>query len=349
MDFFQTWFISLKEHGGMVIIMIRKIADRVVNGNDTNWAMNINSFDWVPGVGLYGIFGAYKKTGDKKYFDFLIDWAEKHLDEAYKKQTINSVAPMLTIAELYNITKNEKYYKVCTDLAEYVTKTAPVTSEGGLEHTVTEPGAGFAEQMWADTLFMACLFLAKFGKHAEKEEYVKFAQNQLLIHLKALRDEKTGLFYHGYSCIYKNHLSGIKWGRANAWIIFSATEILKTAPDFDGADFVKEAIGAQIKALKPLQRKSGGFGTILDDSDSYDEISATAGIAAGIRAAAELGIADEPQMYENAVNAVKSAVDKTGTVTGVSSGTPIMKDAQAYKNIICEPTLYGQALAILAM
>ena len=58
MDFFQTWFISLKEHGGMVIIMIRKIADRVVNGNDTNWAMNINSFDWVPGVGLYGIFGA---------------------------------------------------------------------------------------------------------------------------------------------------------------------------------------------------------------------------------------------------------------------------------------------------
>ena len=42
----------------MVIIMIRKIADRVVNGNDTNWAMNINSFDWVPGVGLYGIFGA---------------------------------------------------------------------------------------------------------------------------------------------------------------------------------------------------------------------------------------------------------------------------------------------------
>ena len=68
-----------------------------------------------------------------------------------------------------------------------------------------------------------------------------------------------------------------------------------------------------------------------------------------MRAAAELGIADEPQMYENAVKAVESAVDETGTVTGVSSGTPIMKDAQAYKNIICEPTLYGQALAILAM
>ena len=329
--------------------LIKKIADRMTDGNDTCWAMNIESFDWVPGVGLYGIFNAYKKTGDKKYFDFLTGWAKRHLNEAYNKITVNSAAPMLTIAEMYNITKNDEYYKVCTDLAEYIVREAPRTTDGGLEHTVTEHVEAFSQQMWADTLFMACLFLVKFGIYADKREYVDFAAEQLKIHLKFLADTETGLYFHGYSCIYKNHLSGILWGRAHAWIIYSATEIMKCAGDFEDIEYVKTAVKNHIRALKNVQRSSGAFTTILNDSQSYEEISATAGIAAGIKNAVELGITDEEEMYIKAAAAVKAAVNNNGEVEKVSTGTPIMPDADAYKNIPIEVTLYGQGLAVLAL
>ena len=38
--------------------LIERLADRMVYGGDADWAMNIGQFDWVPGVGLYGIWHA---------------------------------------------------------------------------------------------------------------------------------------------------------------------------------------------------------------------------------------------------------------------------------------------------
>ncbi len=330
--------------------MIEKIADRMINGNDTTWEMNIDAFDWNPGVGLYGIWNAYKKTGEQRYFDFLTKWFDKHLREAYKQITINSVAPLLTAAEMYHETGNEDYYKVCCDLADYVTQKAPLTSAGGLEHTVTEKVEGFAEQMWADTLFMACLFAAKFGVYSGRKEYCDFAVKQLKTHLKYLCDNETGLFFHGYSCITKDHLSGVHWGRANAWIIYSSCEIMETLGDFDGIDEVKAYVKRHADALRRVQRATGGFATVLDCEDSYTETSAAAGIAAGLKKAEKLGIcADVKDMYEKTAELVKASVNENGEVMHVSTGTPIMKDVHAYMDIPCRPTLYGQALSILAL
>ncbi|MEG2670131.1 MAG: glycoside hydrolase family 88 protein, partial [Oscillospiraceae bacterium] len=154
--------------------MIRKITDRIVYGKDVDWAMNIEKFDWIPGVGLYGIFNAYRATGEEKYLEFLNEWANRHLQEAYTKKTINSTAPLLTIVELYDETNKEEYLKVCTDIANWIINEAPLTCEGGLEHTVTEVGDGFSQQIWADTLFMVCLFLVKLGKISKQQKYINF-------------------------------------------------------------------------------------------------------------------------------------------------------------------------------
>ena len=52
---------------------IEKIADRMIFGGDTVWGMNIQGFDWVPGVGLYGIWKAWEVTRQEKYLNFLKD------------------------------------------------------------------------------------------------------------------------------------------------------------------------------------------------------------------------------------------------------------------------------------
>lgn len=329
--------------------LIEAIADRMVYGSDTTWAMNIHSFDWVPGVGLYGIYQAYEKTGKQAYLDFLEQWAARHLKEAGAHRTINSSAPLLTIFELYQITKKNEYLQACVEGAQYLVNDAPLTREGGLEHTVTEAVEGFREQLWADTLFMACIFLAKMGSVDGK--YLDFALNQLKIHHAHLFDEQTGLCFHGWNCEAQNHMSAVYWGRANAWVLYSTMAILNIVGDFAGRKEIEANIQKHVSALKQIQRSDGGFSTVLNHMDSYVEISATAGIAAGAKLAYDAGIvgADGMELYARAKDAVSAAVAPDGVVTGVSSGTPVMKTVEEYKQIEIRPTLYGQGLAILCL
>lgn len=332
-------------------MMLEKAADRVVYGKDTTWGMDMEHFDWGPGVGLYGIWKAWQATGREAYLQYLTGWADRHGKEAAELRTINSTAPCLTIWELYRLTGNEAYRKICLEAAEYLVKEAPLTVDGGLEHTVTEHVPGMKEQMWADTLFMACIFLAKAGRDENKKEYTEFASGQLVLHYQYLWDEEKGLFYHAWNGSLRNHMSAVHWGRANAWILLSTLEILRELPEFEGRDSVIAVMKKHMKALCGLQRKNGMFGTVLDDASSYDEISASAGIACGLKLAAELGFAgpEEEKAAALALTALPSYIGAEGDVACVSTGTPVMADAQAYKAIPYEVTLYGQALMIMAL
>ncbi len=330
--------------------LIERITDRVIEGNDRSWAMDIDRFDWGPGVGLAGIWRAYEVTGQKRYLDFLIQWVDTHGKEAYSQKTVNSTAPLLTILELYTMTGNETYGKLCDDMASYVLNEAPLTVDGGLEHTVTED-ATFSEQMWADTLFMVCIFMARYGRRRGRKDCMDFAARQLKLHYRYLWNEEAGLFYHGWSGKERNHLSGIFWGRANAWIIYSTVEILNEIPEFEGRDEVITILKKHVEGLARCQREDGLFGTILDDLSAYEEISASAGIACGILRGVKSGYLDEEkrEMALRATVRFSEYVSPSGEVLGVSGGTPIMKDAKAYKEIERTPTLYGQALMCFAL
>ena len=330
--------------------LIEKITDRIVYGTDEDWAMNIQKFDWVPGVGLVGILKAYEVTGKKEYLDFLIRWAKVHGSEAYSQKTVNSTAPLITILELYRITGEKAYGKICSDIAEYILHEAPMTVDGGLEHTVTED-ASFSDQMWADTLFMVCIFMARYGRMTGMPQYSDFAVNQLKLHYRYLWDEEKHLFYHGWDGKNRNHLSGICWGRANAWIICSTVEILDAVPEFEGREEIICRLRKHAEGLARCQRKDGLFSTILDDPDSYEELSASAGIACGILRGIKAGYVDQGER-ETALKACgqfSRYISDSGEVLGVSGGTPIMENAQAYRDIPRMATLYGQALMCLAL
>ncbi|MBR0277719.1 MAG: glycoside hydrolase family 88 protein, partial [Clostridia bacterium] len=82
-----------------------------------------------------------------------------------------------------------------------------------------------------------------------------------------------------------------------------------------------------------------------------EEASATAGIIAGIKQAVILGIIEEDYLgiYEKGLDYILSVISQKGEVNEVSFGTPVLKSAEEYKNIICVPTLYGQGLAAIAI
>lgn len=328
---------------------ITSVADRVVFGKDAAGSiMNIHRFDWVEGVGLYGVLRAYETLRDEKYRIFLNDWIDKHKDEAEILKTVNSTAPMMSILDF----TGDKELSLCRRIADYIIEEAPRLQNGALEHTVTNEGVNFTGQMWADTLFMVCIFLAKLGKVTGEQKYTEEAVRQLRLHHRYLKDSKTGLFFHGYSEAEDSHLSAARWARANAWITISTVEMLELLSDnFEGRDEILSSLQEQVAAYQGYQREDGRFYTVLDRSDGYTEASATAGIAYGIRRGVKDGYIEE--QYLNiavaAEQAVIAQIDADGAVQGVSGGTPIMPTIEDYHTIEVLPTLYGQALTLLML
>ncbi len=330
---------------------ITDIVNRVVYGKDTSWMMDAERFDWNPGVFLAGAAAAYDKYGDAQILNYLTGWADRHMDEAYGQHTVNSTAPLIMLLELYRITGDEKYISVCDDIAEQIITKAPLTADGGLEHTVTED-AEFKNQMWADTLFMAVLFIARYGRLTDKDEYTRFAAEQLRLHHRFLRDDKSGLFFHGWNGDTRSHMSGVRWARANAWVVLASVLILNELPeDIYGRSDVTASLNALIKALSECQDENGGFHTVLDRSESYIETSASAGIAAGIFCGVSSGIIDKQYLpaAKKAAEFVKTQIKADGSVDNVSGGTPVLESTEAYFEVARGSALYGQGLALFML
>ena len=108
---------------------------------------------------------------------------------------------------------------------------------------------------------------------------------------------------------------------------------------------------AQVKALKKLQAPSGLWHTVLTDPGSYEEVSGSAAITAGILKGIRFGILDDSYLpcAEKAVRGILKNIDKDGTVLNVSGGTGMGMDAVSYTNILIAPMAYGQSLTILAL
>lgn len=329
--------------------LIKKIANRTITQNDDDWGMNVNKWDWAPGVGMYGISRAYQTTGEEDIGVFIRDWIDKHIEHAYKVIVVNSIAPMLTVLEWYEHCGDEKYLKVCKDIAEWVINDAPRTCDGALEHTVTED-VDFGDQAWADTLFMAVLFVAKLGKLLNVEKYKEFAVLQIKTHYELLQDKSNGLFFHAWDGVRRDHLSGVYWARANAWVIATAVEIFELFDEFDGRDKLIKDMLLHVESLEKYQNDDGGFNTVLD-KDTCFESSATAGIAYAIKRGNRLGIIPDNylKIYNKALNIVVDNINDKGELENVSGGTAVQSSVEAYNAIPVYPALYGQGLAILLL
>lgn len=85
-----------------------------------------------------------------------------------------------------------------------------------------------------------------------------------------------------------------------------------------------------MSALKLLQTENGLWRTILDDEESYEEISASAGIAAA------LTLKGNPlhlKYVQKSIDGILAHVNPDGRVTDVSGGTAVMKDREGYCGI----------------
>lgn len=337
--------------------LIKIVNNRMMNIKNTSikedcpiGIIDFNLWEWPQGVGLYGMFKYYKETTDKKYLNFLIKWFEDRIAEGLPSKNVNTMAPMLTLAHIYEETGNPNYLELCKEWAEWIMKEMPRTKEDGLQHVVS--GWLNEGQLWDDTLFMTVLFLGKIGMILNNQKYKDEAYYQFLIHSKYLVDNNTGLWYHGWTFVRRDNFGKALWGRGNCWITVAIPEFIEIMDLEEYQErFLVNLLHQQIIALKKFQDSSGMWHTLIDDPDSYLETSATAGFAYGILKAVRLGFV--PEMYKKvglkAVDAVINKISHDGTVEGVSYGTGVSNNLKTYKEVAICPMAYGQSLTALML
>lgn len=308
---------------------IEEAIDRIVKKT-----MNMDlTWDWPCGVAYYGISDAYLNTGKKEYLDMLKERVDELIELGLPSVwTVNACAMGHCLVLLYKETKDKKYYDILMSKIDYIQHHALRFADNVLQHTVSAKN-DFPEQAWADTLFMAALLLLEVGVMEKDEEMINDALDQWYWHIKYLQNPSSGFYYHGYNNITKDHMSGIYWARANAWAAFTMSKVGEILPEaylYPKFMDVAGSLNEQLAALKTVQTENGLWRTVLDDEESYEEVSASAGIAAAML---NRGNPLHTKYINKAIKGLLANVSEDGKVMNVSAGTAVMRDLDGYRNI----------------
>ncbi len=290
------------------------------------------TWDWPCGVAYYGISEAYVATGKKEYLELMKARVDEYIELGLPSWTVNTCAMGHCLITLYEATGDEKYWKIALDKIDYLRNRALRFGKNVLQHTVSVNN-DFPEQAWADTLFMAAFFMLRVGIKLKDDEIINDALNNYFWHIKYLQDPATSFWYHGYNNINQDHMSGFYWARANAWAAYTMSQVGIRLPEcylYPPFMDIDCSLRDQLAALKSMQTEDGLWRTILDDNGSYEEVSASCGIAAAMTASKNPLYS---KYINKAIEGVAKNVTEDGRVLNVSGGTAVMKDREGYRNV----------------
>ncbi|MBI4790499.1 MAG: glycoside hydrolase family 88 protein [Chloroflexi bacterium] len=310
-----------------------------------SWGMNIDNWDWNPGVGVNAISAYYDFCQRQDILDYLSDWIQRNKHKAVKFQHVNKMTPFSIFPAMYRRTGEQYYLDTAVEYGAWIRRNSIRTQTGAFQH-----GGDLAEQMWADTVFMVVLFLARLGKLTGDKILAQEAAQQLSLHLQYLQDPATGVLFHGYFCADQNHKSGARWTRGNAWITLGAPLILGEIAELIPIPAeITQRYRRLVAGLQKFQAGNGLWHTVMDRPSFYQETSGSAGIACGILKSIHQRIIEAAYMpvVEKALEGILHKIDATGAVAGVSGGTPIMNAIEDYNELSRYPTLYGQGLTLM--
>lgn len=337
----------------------RRVCDALMKRYQPADLPPVGTLFYHQGVALSGMQNVYYLTGEKKYFNYIKDYVDSVIGEngevlGFEHELNTPDTPWLTwnalvmldhkqptilLYNLYDETGDEKYVKVIKKVAESM-HFWPVNQYGGYWHMMTQP-----YQMWMDGAYMAgplsVMYAARFGDTVLRERAI----NQILIMNRFMRDEKTGLYYHGWDDSKKEcwadpetGLSAHFWGRAVGWYAVAILDILDYIPsDHPAVPKLKE-IEVQLLTdlVKYQDKQTGMWYNVLDrvdDPRNWVESSCTNLFIYSYAKALRKGILDKTfkDVLEKAYSGVEEmlyddengnlVVDKVCIGTCIDSGT----------------------------
>lgn len=234
-------------------------------------------WDYVHGLVLTSIENLYQKTKDKKYYDYIKNYADATIDKdgiikSYKFDTYNidMVTAGRILFNLYETSKDERYLKVMQLLRKQIQE-QPRTESGGFWHKKTYPN-----QMWLDGLYMGEPFYTQYTvKYENGKNLDDIAKQFELIQLHAT-DPKTGLLYHGWDeskqMPWADKVTGCSpnfWSRSIGWYMMALVDVLDYFPkDHPKRQELITYLNTISNAVAKVQDKSGLWYQVTDKGGS---------------------------------------------------------------------------------
>ena len=284
---------------------------------------------YLHSVFLSGIEKVYVQNRKKEYGKYIKDYLERALDGNKRLNRVEGsfwCSPnSLDFRQLGNLlfriykeSEDERYLDSIKELVESLKTDYPKNSHGGFWHMKSQPN-----QMWLDGLYMVGPLCAKYGIITGKKEFCEMAVSQALLMYENMKDEKTGLLYHGWDDSFaaewadkKTGLSAEKWGRAMGWFTVAAVDILEAVgAEFSAYDKLLGYVKEIFKSLVKVQKESGYWCQVIDKPDAvgnWEETSGTCLIAYSMAKAVRLGLIEKEYIL-NSKKAYEAVIDSLKT------------------------------------
>jgi len=261
-------------------------------------------WNYEDGCVLMGCKQLYEATGERKYFDFIINYLDPLIDndgtiKNYEigKQNIDSFNCGKVLFIAYQETGNEKYRKAIDFLIKRL-MAHPRISSGNFWHKDIYPN-----QVWLDGLYMAQPFYMEYETRFNNKENYNDILNQFENVRKYMFNEEKGLYYHGYDDAriqpWADKATGRSknfWLRSQGWYIMSLVDTIDAMSKeiYEHyrrlCELFKEAV---LGILKYQDEKTKLFYQVVDHPEAegnYTETSGSAMIAYSIMKACRMGI-----------------------------------------------------------
>ena len=297
-----------------------------------------NKWNYIDGCMITGILERYEITGEARFLDFADRFLSGFVEEDGRIRTydpeeysLDNVNPAKNLFPLYDLTGKEKYRKAI-ELVRSQLSTMPRTPEGNFWHKLIYPN-----QVWLDGIYMALPFYMEYEKRFDAQKDCQEICQQIARVEARMRDQKTGLYYHGYDASRKMYwadpdtgCSPNFWLRAEGWFILGLVDVLEIMKDLPmGAESVhlQHMLLDLAKALSKYQDPSGLWYQLIalpELAGNYLETSGTALISAALLKAVRLGFlpesfraVGEKAFYGIVDHRLTKNADGTPCVTGI--------------------------------
>lgn len=227
-----------------------------------------------------------------------------------ESSAVNGAANGEAVLWAARATGDPRYHQAAEWQRYWLLEHAPRTDDGTLYHLTN------ANQVWVDTVYMVCPFLAAAG-------HPDVAVGQIDGHRARLFDEEAGL----YSAIWDEdrrmlHRAAF-WGTGNGWVVAAIARMMRILPRGQVRDDLGRHAQRVIDSAMRWRRKDGLFHDVINAPDTFVETNFAQMLAYAIFS----GVSDGwlPFGYlglgHSLRDAAASRVDNAGLVWGVC-GSP---------------------------
>ena len=341
----------------------RDLAVRLADQAAVRWAPDDLGLDWIQTVLAWGFLRLDAADPAGGHGAFAVTWLNDHVgafEGADPKAFVSSdsMSPASVAASVMADAPARDYTPITGTAFAYLDG-LPRTAAGAFPHWGPEHALfGDTLQVWVDSQFMIGMTLLQEHRRTRDPAPLTEWVTQYLLFSQLCRDPDDQLYRHAWDDLAQQNVPAepVYWSRGNSWVLVSAAEFLRLAPDHAEAEAIAALHQAHLEAVAATQRDDGLFWTVLnapfgDDARNYPETSGAAligySIAVGLRSGALTQERWGPVLAGIVGGVALQLEEQEGRL--VLQGTSFGTNPGDYDNYVDTPTLPDQIVGVGAV